>query len=134
MAKKTKPLLHLVRGGKDHDLYNADLDWFFGCYDSLAGHKSAMGGQLAVLNGIVSCPGSSESNFYDDRQVSFCGREGVFERGRRIWARLRLVDGPHQRTLRAFYEPRQYFPKEYQAPSEAEIKSAHVAFRETGRS
>jgi hypothetical protein len=47
MSKKEKPLLHLVQGTGDPELYNSDLHWFFNCYDSECGLKSSQGADIA---------------------------------------------------------------------------------------
>jgi hypothetical protein len=46
MSTKEKPRLHLVAGNGDPELFNTDLDWFFGCFDAECGLKSSQGGDM----------------------------------------------------------------------------------------
>lgn len=48
MTTKAKPLLHLVSGDGDPELFNTDLDWFFNCYDAECGLKSSGGADIGA--------------------------------------------------------------------------------------
>jgi hypothetical protein len=126
-AKKEKPLLHLVRGDKDPELFNSDLEWFFNCSAALAGHRSSMGAQTAVLQGIAGGSYATESNFYSEPETGWptTGGESYFTRMRRIWWALERVSWDGRLALAVRYEPRKYFAPEYQGATEAEIRAAH---------
>jgi hypothetical protein len=125
-----------------HDLYCADLAWYYCELASLSGEKSAAGGQLAIISGYaVGGDYCSESNWYTDQQTGWPGRErrpdgtygGTqchFRRGRRIWATIKRLPWQHQQLLSEWYEPRQYWPKERDRPSDSSVKAAHMAYYE----
>ncbi len=46
MATKAKPLLHLVAGSGDPEMFNTDLHWYFTCYDFECGLKSSQGADI----------------------------------------------------------------------------------------
>jgi hypothetical protein len=132
MAKKTKPLLHLVRGGKDPSWYSEDLDWYFGVAESLSGYRSSMGGQIAVLRGEVagSGPCVKESNFYTDSQVGWRS-DAVFSKLRRVWGRLGSLPYDAQRDLAKHYEARQWFAPEYRTVPKVRVQELHKAYYNT---
>jgi hypothetical protein len=148
-TKKLKPRLHLVKGGGDPGLYDADIDWFYGVYDYECGLKSigemkreidekmASGGtrkhaehddRTGELKVKVSKPMCVNPDLYTDHHVTWSG-EGVFTKGRRIWRRLQLLSFATREILRKVYEPRQYFPEEWLPPTEDEIRAAHAEYR-----
>lgn len=150
---KEKPKLHLVRGGKDPELYDPDLDWYFGCYDSECGLQSVgAGGGLEYLfnstgsrmsardekaapidvNVTSGQPGAfGDSDPYTDHHVGLGPRNdrGVFTRGRQIWQRLKRLDWQVQQALCEIYTPRQFNPGNL---SEAMVRALHLQWRMTG--
>ncbi len=126
MSKRPQPRLHLIKDNADPELYCADLDWYYGQYDSECGLKSiAVADAMAAaakLSGkkkgkpwsgdeltarCGSAPVCTEPDPYTDRHVCMDGsREGSFTRGRRVWQRLSRLRWEQQMALREHYEPR----------------------------
>jgi hypothetical protein len=156
MSDKQKPKLHLVRGGKDPELYDADLDWYFGCYDSECGLQSVGAGcgleylfradgsrmtardektaEPVSVNLTGGAPGAyGDKDHYTDHHVGMGknNNRGVFSRGRRIWQRLKMLDWTTQEALRELYTPRQFNPGSMTEPF---VRSLHVQWRLTGGS
>jgi hypothetical protein len=139
MSDKQKPLLHLVRGGEDPELYNSDLDFFFGQYDSECGlksvgvsgveqlyldsgnsRKSTGGEELTVKTGKQSVPASSD--IYTDANLK------AFERGRRVWGRLSILPYFYQELLREYYTPRRFPEPPQLSMDKALVRGAHRAY------
>jgi hypothetical protein len=132
VTKKAKPKLHLVRGDKDIELYSPELDWYYGCLDSICG-LATIGAAFEKESDhlFVGGPCYRESNWYTDAHVTFkCSGfyPGAFTKARRIWRALQVVSYRERELLRRLYEPRQWFPPEYKHPTEAEIRSAHKSY------
>jgi hypothetical protein len=148
---KLKPLLHRVRGVRDPELYQPDLDWYFGSFDSLCGVKSVsdMGYllELSAGNGVkakhIEDPNDEHPD--DRRQVTFVAKASVapvfhdnrqenllidsldsIRRARRIWHRLRLLPWPTQQALARIYEAR----REPLDVKEHELRSLHRQYME----
>jgi hypothetical protein len=131
---KSKPRLHLVRGDQDPELYCADLDWYYGQYDSECGLKSI--GISSALDAISTLGSytTAESNSaitvkvsisrdlqkwfeggpWDDHHAQFRGRGDfcAFTRGRRIHARLGVLPWTAREFLRQYYEARQLWERD----------------------
>jgi hypothetical protein len=134
MTTKSKPRLHLVRGDQDPELYCADLDWYYGQYDSECGLKSI--GVANVLDAAISMGSYTavdeidaipikvtvtrnlqrwfEGGPWDDHHAQFRGRGEycAFTRGRRVWRRLQRLPWVFQETLRLHYEARQLYVRD----------------------
>jgi hypothetical protein len=152
VTEKQKPRLHLVRGGKDPELYDSELDWYFGSYDSECGLQSVgIGGGLEYLfnsngtrmstrddnaapvdvNLMGGAPGAyGDKDPYTDRHVSMGSDRGTFTRGRRVWQRLKMLEWSTQEALKELYTPRQFNPA---AMSEAVVRWLHLQWRAVGR-
>lgn len=154
MSAKAKPLLHLVAGNGDPELYSSDLHWFFTCYDAECGLKSASGGDIAgyqintatreetkkweekeeplEVKSKKPVAARQENLPYTDRHATFRSNPRVdhnqcsFTRGRRIWRRLSRISWPHQELLRLLYEPRRTRPHF----PEHRVREAHKAYLE----
>lgn len=126
-GKKERPLLHLVQGGKDPELFNADLEWAFCAADAACGYHSSMGGQVAVLQGTAGGSYATESNIYSEPQTGWPqgGGESYFTRSRRIWWALSRVSWENRRVLAMRYEPRAYIPTGYEGVTEKQVRAAH---------
>jgi hypothetical protein len=133
MAKRDRPLLHVLKERNDPGLYCEDLAWYYQSLDAASGYRSAMGSQVAVLLGVASGSAADESNHYTDEQTHPSDDRVHFARGRRIWRALQLIDGRYRMVLQAWYEHRQNFPPGYDKAhaimQEQEIRSAHAAYR-----
>lgn len=147
MSKRAKPRLHLVRGGDDPELYCADLDWFFGCFDFEAGLRSVplerveidtgnrqkanrhedWTGQMDVQVNQQMVRDPSCTTPWSDWHVNF-GKSGAFTRARRIWNRFSRLRWSEQEALRRYYEPRQYFPPELKPVPEALVRALHRSY------
>lgn len=136
MAKtKQKPRLHLVRGDRDPELYSGELDWYFGCFDSVCGLASISTGDKDDV-WIVGGPCYRESNWYTDAHVTFRSAPrypGAFTKARRIWGALERLPYRTRLVLRQLYEPRQWFPPGWVTPTDAETRGAHGAYYEARR-
>jgi hypothetical protein len=146
-SKKQKPRLHLVRGGNDPELYNPEIDWFFGCFDSECGLRSIGELQRDFIEKTVKRAPKKRAHVEDDRNGELkvkVGKQavctdpdvlfdlhvrGVLTKGRRVWRRLHSLPREWQEVLKRWYEPRQYFPPEFVMPSEAQVRLAHFAYR-----
>lgn len=145
MSKRNNPRLHMVHGDKDPELFNADLDWYFGCFDAECGLKGIehLSDEMVATGYRMTTKGNADGDLipvkravyvrqdpipYTDHHVTTRNntkmREGVFTRGRRIWQRLSVIPYAQQQTLRRAYEPRRERP----VIVEAELRAAHRAF------
>jgi hypothetical protein len=128
--RKNKPRLHLVKGGRDPELFHADLDWFYGCFDSECGlrgigamqERIAQEGTRSGPSGRVNV--SRDSIPYSGHHVDFGAREGVFSKGRRIWRRLVSCPLWAQDVLKRYYEPR----REGHGLNDGVVRAAHRAY------
>jgi hypothetical protein len=139
MSNKPKPLLHLVRGGEDPEVYNADLDFFFGELDSECGLKSvgasgveklyldsgntrkaAGGAELTAKTGKHSIVADTWP--YTDANIKSFGR------GRRIWSRISALPYFFQELLREYYTPRQWPDSPVHTMSKQVVRAAHRAY------
>jgi hypothetical protein len=158
-GKKEKPLLHLVKGERDPELFSPDLDWYYGVFDSECGLKGieAMA-DAAVLAGYQirgTAPDDGGEPLrvkrmvyvrqdpipYDGRHARLALEEvtpdkhgrvrgpGSFTRGRRIWNRLVRLPYDIQLDLRSIYEPR----RDRRPLPEWRVRAAHRAYLEGSR-
>jgi hypothetical protein len=147
MAKREKPKLHLIRSGGP-EVYCADLDWFFGCFEYEAGLRSttleridfdtgnyrmlvkrpedwSVQFDIQVQKQIVRDPSCTSP--WNDWHVSF-GKRGAFTRARKIWQRFSRLRWSEQEMLRRYYEPRQYFPPELKPIPDAIVHALHRSY------
>jgi hypothetical protein len=143
MAKREKPKLHLIRSGGP-EVYCADLDWFFGCFEYEAGlrsvsferpmfdtgntqtvHYTDNQGALMVTKQPIRDPSCTTP--WSDWHVNF-GKSGAFTRARRIWQRFSRLRWSEQEMLRRYYEPRQYFPPELKPIPDAIVHALHRSY------
>lgn len=128
--KKDKPLLHRIKAAADPGLYCEDIAWFFQCLDSLSGNRSCMSSQVAVLEGTGGAASAAqESNIYTDDQTHPTLDHVHFARGRRVWSALQKLDQHDRIVLQAYYEHRQHFPDGFDDLPDADVRSAHCAYR-----
>ena len=133
-------------GELDPELYNEDLDWYFGCFESECGIRSVQQAAEEMIrsgsmhtsvehderdwegNWDVKVSKTSVSRNhefpYTDRHVRFSRGEGSFTRGRRIWNRFVRLPFATQAILTAYYTPKRDKPE---VAAEI-IRAAHRAF------
>lgn len=104
---------------EDQETYEADLDWYFGCYDSECGLKSiGLGGMEAAFGSDGNRHKWSDGSTETVHMRSGHGGNAVsdpwsdarhlkaFSRGRKVWALLGRLSYADQQTIKAFYTPR----------------------------
>lgn len=150
-SKKQKPLLHRVKGSEDVELYSQDLDWYFTCYDFIAGlgacdlesllnEKSNEGNSKKAIPppedaGLEANPKSMRAHVmspevtwpYTDWHVK------AFTRARRIWHRFSRMRWSEQEGLRRYYTPRQYYDEFTPQDSEHYIRALHRSYYGAGQ-
>lgn len=80
-----------------------ELEWFLGCGAAVHGERSAMGGQIARLQG--ASPGNHDGESYSDQQLGFgrCSGSGSVDRARVCQAAWILLDPDIRGVLESCY-------------------------------
>jgi hypothetical protein len=131
--RKAHPRLHLVRGSHDAELYNQDLDWYYGVYDSECGLKSCDAESIYLSAGSGeewgAMPRSTNSG-YPVTDDHFVAHIGSFARARRVYHRLGQLPYSGQEELRKYYEPRQYRDPALPAQDTELVRFWHRAYNQ----
>jgi hypothetical protein len=157
MAKREKPKLHLIRSGGP-EVYCADLDWFFGCFEYEAGLRSqpleridydtgnmrrtvtatqdSDGFEFDPSTGAAMLDVKAKNQMVRDPSCTTpwsdwhvnFGKSGAFTRARKIWQRFSRLRWSEQEMLRRYYEPRQYFPPELKPIPDAIVHALHRSY------
>lgn len=131
MSEKRKPRTNPRAGSSDGELWDPELDWYFGEFESLCGLQSIgtsgagenrlrepteeekadrkeriKNGFLLTLPDHAKADLRSTSAVDADRAAFEAMAHGVFRRGRRIWKRLTRIGYTAQVMLKQAYEER----------------------------